>query len=128
MKATFGTITHSSETKHQSRHVKDAPIFGGEFPPHAFFKQYPVGSRPDRSKLERPLPIIDRIIPGDAKVVVSQQLEPCRIIGRNPELPSRPIFPEMNLDGMLKGRLNDLGPIRVCGAIMVVAGCHIHRH
>jgi hypothetical protein len=34
----------------------------------------------------------------------------------------------MNLDGMLKGRLNDLGPIRVCGTIMVLAGCHTHPH
>jgi len=87
-----------------------------------------MGARPDRFKLERPLPIIHRIIPRDAKVVVGQQLEPRRIIGRNPELSSRPVFPEMNLDGMLKGRLNDLGPIRVCGTIMALAGCHTHRH
>jgi hypothetical protein len=33
----------------------------------------------------------------------------------------------MNLDGLLKGRLNDLGPIRVCGAIMIVNGCRTHR-
>jgi hypothetical protein len=29
---------------------------------------------------------------------------------------------------MLKRRLNDLGPIRVCGAIMVVAGCRTYCH
>ncbi len=74
----------------------------------------------DRLKLERPLPIIDRVIPGNAKVVVGQQLEPRRIIGRNPKLPSRPVFPEMNLDGTIKGRFNNLGPVRVCGAIMIV--------
>src|ERR1700675_2828371 len=45
----------------------------------------------------------------------------------DPELPSRPVFPEMNLNGMLKGRLNDLGPIRVCGTTMVVARCRTHR-
>jgi hypothetical protein len=27
---------------------------------------------------------------------------------------------------MLKGRFNDLGPVRVCGAIMVVASCRTH--
>ena len=112
----------------RGRHVKDAPIFGGEFPPHAFLKQYPMGSWLDRFKLECALPIIDRIIPGDAKIVVGQQLEPRRIKGRDPELPSCPVFPEVNLDGMLKGRLNDLGPIQVCGAIMVVARCRTHRH
>ena len=86
-----------------------------------------MGSRLNRFKLERPLPIIDRIIPGDAKIVVGQQREPRRIIGRNPEFPSCPVFPEMNLDGMFKSRLNDLGPIRVCGTIMAVDGCRTHR-
>jgi hypothetical protein len=27
---------------------------------------------------------------------------------------------------MLKGRFNDLGSIRVCGAILVVASCRTH--
>ena len=85
-----------------------------------------MGSRLNRFKLERALPVIDRIIPGDAKVVVGQQLEPRRIKGRNPELSSCSVFPEMNLDGMLKRRFNDLGSIRVCGAIMVVASCRSH--
>src|SRR6185369_12815166 len=113
----------------RDRHVKDAPIFGGEFPPHAFFKHHPVGSRPDRFKLKCPLPVIDRIIPGDAQVVVSQQLEPRRIKGRNPELSSRSVFPEMNLDGMLKSCLNHFGSIRACGTIMMVVARHCtHRH
>ena len=70
-----------------------------------------MGSRLHRFELERPLPIIDRIVPCDAKVIVGQQLQPGGVIGRNPQLASGTIFPEMNLYGMLKGRLNDLDPV-----------------
>ena len=66
------------------------------------------GSRLERLELECPLAIVDRVVARHAQIVVAQQGQRRRIIAGNPEFPSGPIFPEVNLDRLIERGLNDL--------------------
>jgi hypothetical protein len=73
--------------------LKEAAIFGGEFPPHPFLEHHQMHAWLHGRKLKDPLSVFDGIIAGDAEKFVAEQGKSLGVIGGDPLLTPRPILP-----------------------------------
>src|ERR671910_131249 len=88
--------------------VEDAAVLGRKLPAHAFLEQYRKGSWFHRLEFKRSLTVVDSIVPRHPDIIVTEQGQGGRVIAGNPEFPSRPIFPEMNVDRLIECRIDSL--------------------